>query len=213
MPSLRQTAVSLLALLFITPALIISESNAVFVIYGLPTCPYCNYQKDFFNNAKMNCVFIDASIRSQSYYEIVSATGLEYYVPVTVVINRDGYVTAVVQGLVSEESFWINLTQRDPREGISIYIGEEFVRLINETSRISVLNDVVHRDISELLNQTTTSIETGTPTTTPPQQLFELLKAVALLIAIIALFIVPIIIFRIRKTLSPLSPELSLLKP
>gem|GEM_PF-2532172 len=210
---MKQASISLLIPLLMAIVLMISEFNAVFVIYGLPTCPYCNYQKDFFNNAKMNCIFIDASIKRQSYYEIASAAGLEYYVPVTVVINKDGYVTAIVQGLVSEESFWIILAQKDPREGIPVYIGKELVRVINETNKISLLNDVVHRDISELLNQTITTTEMETPVTVSPQQLFELLKAVALLAVIIALFIVPIIMFRTRKTLSPLSPKLSFLRP
>ena len=210
---MKQASISLLIPLLMTIVLMISEFNAVFVIYGLPTCPYCNYQKDFFNNAKMNYIFIDASIKRQSYYEIASAAGLEYYVPVTVVINKNGYVTAVVQGLVSEESFWINLAQKDPREGISVYIGKELVRVINETDKISLLNDVVHRDTSELLNQTITATEIETSTTVSPQQSFELLKAVALFTIIIALFIVPIIIFKTRKTLSPLPPKLSFLRP
>lgn len=210
---MKQAVISSLTLLFMTAMLMISEFSAVFVIYGLPKCPYCNYQKDFFNNAKMNYVFIDASIRSQSYYEIMDAIGLEYYVPVTVVVNKDGYVTAVVQGLVSEESFWISLAQKDPGEGISVYIGKELVRIINETDKISLLNNVIHRDVSGLLNQTTTTTEMEAPATTSPQQLFESLKAVALLLTIIALFIVPIIIFRTKKTLSPLSSKLSLLRP
>ncbi len=186
---MRQAVIPLLALLLAIHA-VVSGINAVFIMYGLPTCPYCNYQKEFFNNAGMNCVFIDASVKSKSYYEIVSVTGLEYYVPVTVVVNRDGYVTAVVQGLVSKESFWIDLAQRDPGEGVSVYIGEELLGVINETDKINLLNDVVHRDLGEVFNQTTT---------TPQQQLLEPLKVAALIAVVAALFLVPIIVFRAKR--------------
>ncbi len=195
---MRQAVIPLLVLLLVTPT-VISGLNAVFVIYGLPTCPYCYYQKEFFNNAKVDCVFIDASVRSQSYYEIVGAAGLEHYVPVTVVVNRDGYVTAVVQGLVSEESFWTGLAQKDPREGVPVYIGGELIRVINETDKINLLNDVVRRDLSELLNQTTVSTEAGVPTTASQQQLFELLKVVALIALVVATLFAASIVMRRAK--------------
>lgn len=95
------------------------------IIYGLTTCPYCTALKEFFMENNISYDFRDV-YSSQDYKDdfmvIIVKSGLEPYVPTTVIVDKYGNVSAIVQGEIKDLSFWKKLLDTPSNGTAVVYV-------------------------------------------------------------------------------------------
>ncbi|MEM4481642.1 MAG: hypothetical protein QXK88_00405 [Desulfurococcaceae archaeon] len=133
------------------------NSSILFYEYGQSSCPHCTKQHDLFvREFPRNNFFceIDKYRECESAFAefalsvTINVTGVPVPVPQTLVVktvDNEYNLIAVVIGAVTDKSFWIQLSCREPSNEVPIYYGTNQVGslYINETLFASLLKKLI----------------------------------------------------------------------
>lgn len=136
------------------------------VIYGSVNCPYCRALHVFLLDNKYNVIFRDVGEYNnrEDFFNLVTILNLEPSVPLSIVFNKEGYITAIVVGAVLEKDFWNTLLNKEFKCRIEVYLGE-YKGIIKNIDIISKIHKIVlHTDKIVLPSycSSTTSVTTTT---------------------------------------------------
>ena len=140
--------------------------NAI-VIYGSVNCPYCRALHSFLLDNNYNVIFRDVGEYSnrEDFFNLVTILNLEPSVPLSIVFNKEGYITAIVVGAVLEKDFWNTLLNKEFKCRIEVYLGE-YKGIIKNIDIISRINKIVLHTNRIVLPSYCTSSTTPATTTT-----------------------------------------------
>ncbi|RLG83998.1 MAG: hypothetical protein DRO40_02675 [Thermoprotei archaeon] len=162
-----------------------SGQTSKIIIYGTHRCSACSGLKQFFDDIGLPYEFreiydcklsgCELTTYGLDLAKIINIAGLEAYIPVSIVIDDNGFVTAIVQGKNENKTFWNKLLSERFRCGIEIYtygkVGEiKDPGNISEIIKIVTGENVSKSKIESLLklcstNSTTKSKSTSSTTT------------------------------------------------
>lgn len=156
-----------------------SNSGSKIVIYGYHGCPACNRLKDFFDTVGLPYEFREiydcqlSGCRLSNYghdlAEILEIADLEPYIPVSVVIDADGYVVAIVQGVIEDRGFWDQLLAIRFGYSVEVYSDGKVSKISDPESVSRIIKIVTNRSISletiESFIEANNTITTTKPTT------------------------------------------------
>jgi len=176
-------AITIILVLLILSSSIISlesgESSRI-IIYGSHRCPACSGLKQFFDNTGLpyefreiyDCTLSGCKLTAygSDLAKIINIAGLEPYIPVSTVIDSNGYVVAIVQGRIVNKLFWNKLLSKSFRCGIEVYsdgkVGEiKDPEKISEVIKIVTGKDVSGSKLKSILKSCSMASTTNPPST------------------------------------------------
>ncbi len=158
-----------------------SGLSGIVIIYGTSSCPACSSLKQFFDTYGIPYEFreiYDCSSGSCSLTNygkdlasILELTGLQPYIPDSIVIDRNGYITAVVQGSIQDKEFWIKLLNTTFKCQIPVYTQDQWGRTIlaNQLNTPTTIQNLTKIVLGIQIPQNTLNklLQNCTPNTTP----------------------------------------------
>jgi len=166
----------ILVLLILSSSIISLESGESprIIIYGSHRCPACSGLKKFFESTGLPYEFREiydcqlsgckVSEYGTDLVKILKIADLEPYIPVSVVVNSNGYVVAIVQGMIEDREFWDKLISKKIWCGIEVYSDGKVDEISDPENISKVIKIVTNKDISP--STIKSIIETCTATTT-----------------------------------------------
>jgi len=136
-----------------------SGGSSKIIIYGYHGCPACSGLKQFFDNTGLpyefreiyDCKLNKCNLTTYGWdlARIIKIANLEPYIPVSTVIDNNGYVVAIVQGKIEDKTFWNKLLSQSFRCGIEVY-SDGKAGEIRDPGKISeVIKIVTGEEVSE----------------------------------------------------------------
>ncbi len=134
-----------LAYVFFTNSTSSKNLSKVLIVYGSASCPACAGLKKFLEENNIPYVFRELAESKEYVYQFMNITklcGLDAYIPLTVVVNSQGNITAIVQGGVFNVTFWDRLLNAR-YDYIEIYYVENKVGTVSDPYVVSKIYEAV----------------------------------------------------------------------
>ena len=183
--SWKIVAIVLLIMIMMAPVIIYPSNNnsSKIIIYGTHKCPACSGLKEFFDSTGLPYEFREiydcqlSGCKLTNYgldlARIINIAGLEAYIPVSAVVDDNGYVIAIVQGRVENKAFWNKLLSQKFKCGIEVYSDGKVGEITDPGNISEVIKIVTGKDISKTkiesmikscsITSTTTTVKPSTP--------------------------------------------------
>ncbi len=135
------------------------------VIYGSVNCPYCRALHGFLLDNNYNVIFREVGEYNnrEEFFNLVAILNIEPSVPLSIVFNKEGYITAIVVGAILEKDFWNTLLNKEFKCSIEVYLGE-YRGVIKNIDIISRIHKIVLR--TDRITLPSYCISPTTPATT-----------------------------------------------
>ncbi len=166
--TISTTMFILILFIIISSSIVAGSVKGIIIVYGRETCPACSSLEKFFeyNSIPFEFRSIDNKKYFNEAFSIYKLAKLGGYIPISVVINYDGDIVAIVEGVVGDTGFWHELLSKNFNGSITVFKigagGKHVTELINNASTINNIKSVVlgHEIPSET---TSTNINNAEP--------------------------------------------------